>query len=425
MSTSLVCAQPATGFPDVFVQKIGPAELLKNLSAVPHLSRVTPASRLDVRPAPEMVSSGVAEFNLLTGGFPRGCLTEIYGPSSSGRTTLLLAALAAATQRGEACALVDISNALDPHSASTAGMEFKNLLWIRCGAKDPALKPEHTFPESPSSSAYLILPSADENSSSSHVRSPLLSPDPLGEKHLEVRPRTMMGRVRTENMKPDQIKNLQAQQPGQFGIDHAQRKLPRSYENRNPVRAERNPAGHSAYMSRDTKSLARNTAHTLKEREERKLERTKEWARLEQALKTTDLLLQSGGFGMVVIDLSDVPEKFARRIPLTSWFRFRRAVENTSTVLLVLAQAPCARTCASLLLRLAEQSAVLSRHSSEERISAEKNSALNFEPSINHPAHAQLFNGLQVQVELLRSRMERKPVKSTQSMFTSKTAWAG
>ena len=51
-------------------------------------ARVTPASQLDIRPAPEMVSSGAPAIDALTGGLPRGCLTEICGPASSGRTTL-------------------------------------------------------------------------------------------------------------------------------------------------------------------------------------------------------------------------------------------------------------------------------------------------------------------------------------------------
>ena len=73
---------------------------------------------------------------------------------------------------------------------------------------------------------------------------------------------------------------------------------------------------------------------------------------IEQALRVTDLLLQSGGFGLVAIDLGDVPHSEARRMPLASWFRFQRAVEPTPTVLLVVAQEPCAQTCASLLIRL-------------------------------------------------------------------------
>ena len=79
-----------------------------------------------------MVSSGIPALDALTGGLPRGCLTEICGPASSGRTTVLLAALAAATRRGEFCALIDASDALDPHSAAAAGIDLDRLLWVRC-----------------------------------------------------------------------------------------------------------------------------------------------------------------------------------------------------------------------------------------------------------------------------------------------------
>src|ERR1700678_867006 len=103
------------------------------------LAAITSASHLAVRPAPEMLSSGIAAINALTGGWPRGCLTEICGPASSGRTTLLLAALAAATRRGEFCVLVDASDALDPHSAADAGVDLDRLLWIRCGEDAPQI----------------------------------------------------------------------------------------------------------------------------------------------------------------------------------------------------------------------------------------------------------------------------------------------
>src|SRR6202521_1102399 len=111
-------------------QRVRPAEFA---STDPRLAHITPASRLDIRPAPEMVSSGVPAIDALTGGLPRGCLTEICGPDSSGRTTLLLAALAAATRRGEFCVVVDASDTLDPHSAAAAGVELDRLLWVRCG----------------------------------------------------------------------------------------------------------------------------------------------------------------------------------------------------------------------------------------------------------------------------------------------------
>src|SRR5579859_3045920 len=96
------------------------------------IALIAQASQLEIRPAPEMASSGIPALDALTGGLPRGCLTELCGPASSGRTTVLLAALAAATRRGEFCALIDASDALDPHSAAAAGIDLDRLLWVRC-----------------------------------------------------------------------------------------------------------------------------------------------------------------------------------------------------------------------------------------------------------------------------------------------------
>ena len=163
------------------------------------------------RPAPELVATGVTEVDLATGGLPRGGLTEIYGPASSGRTTLLLSILAQATERGETCALVDAEDAFDPASAAASGIRLESLLWVRCA--------------------------------------------------------------------------------------------------------------HSA----------------------------------EQALRAADLLIQGGGFGLVAMDLADTPPETARRISLTSWFRLRRAVENTPAVLLAVARQSNAKTCASLMLECARQ----------------------------------------------------------------------
>src|SRR5437660_6753116 len=67
----------------------------------------------------------------LGGGFPRGQLSEIVGPRSSGRTSLLLQMLAAATARGELVALVDALDMFDVESASAAGIHLDRLLWIR------------------------------------------------------------------------------------------------------------------------------------------------------------------------------------------------------------------------------------------------------------------------------------------------------
>jgi hypothetical protein len=67
----------------------------------------------------------------LGGGVPRGELSEIAGPRSTGRTTLMCSALAAATARGELAALVDALDRFDAESAAAAGVHLSNLLWVR------------------------------------------------------------------------------------------------------------------------------------------------------------------------------------------------------------------------------------------------------------------------------------------------------
>jgi recombination protein RecA len=170
------------------------------------------------RPIVETVPAGIHSVDLLTGGFPRGSLTEIYGPPCSGRTSLLISALASRTAASEVCALVDARDSFDPVSAEAAGVRLKHLLWVRC----------------------------------------------------------------------------------------------------------------------------RN---------------------VDQALRSTDLLIQGGGFGLIALDFGDTPAQMVRYVPLQVWFRFRRAVESTPTILVVLEQESNAKTCASLVLQLRMQKAQWSRTS--------------------------------------------------------------
>lgn len=202
----------------------------------------------------DTVSAGIREIDLLAGGIPRGGLTEICGPPCSGRTSLLISALAERTVQQEACALVDGRDAFDPHSAQAAGVELKQLLWVRC----------------------------------------------------------------------------------------------------------------------------RN---------------------IDQAFRATDLLIQGGGFGLIALDLSDIPPQTVRYVPLNAWFRFRRAVENTSTILVVLEQEPNAKTCASLVLQLGSEAAMWS--STQETRAAEFPSGEVF----THSASC-LLNSFSVRAELLRSRVQ-------------------
>jgi len=160
----------------------------------------------------EILSTGIPEVDSFAlGGLPRGALTEVFGPASSGRTSFMFSALAHATNHEEVCAVVDTNNSFDPKSAIRAGINCERLLWIRC-------------------------------------------------------------------------------------------------------------------------------SHNL-----------------EHAFKATDLLLQGGGFGLVLLDLGDVPANSAKRIISSWWYRFRRTLEPTPTALVVIAEGSCVRSCATLALELRAQ----------------------------------------------------------------------
>lgn len=183
-------------------------------------SRFGDAFKLHEKGPAEMLSSGLPQIDSFTGGgLPRGAITEIFGPASSGRTSFMHSALVHATAHEEVCAIVDTSNVFDPSSASLAEINLERLLWIRC---------------------------------------------------------------------------------------------------------------------------ANN---------------------LEHAFKATDLLLQGGGFGLVMLDLADIPIKDARRIISSWWYRFRRTLEATPTVLVVIAEASCAKSCAALALELKQEAGLWSANS--------------------------------------------------------------
>jgi hypothetical protein len=168
----------------------------------------------------EVVSTGVPQIDsFILGGLPRGAISEIFGPGSSGRTSFMLSALAHATHHEEVCALVDTNNSFDPQSAARAGINCERLLWIRC---------------------------------------------------------------------------------------------------------------------------ANN---------------------LEHAFKATDLLLHGGGFGLVLLDLGDVPANSAKRIISSWWYRFRRTLEPTPTALVVIAEESCVRSCATLALELKGETSLWSSSS--------------------------------------------------------------
>ena len=81
----------------------------------------------------EVLPTGVREIDELLFGLPRGAITELHGPASSGRTSVMLSALANATAQEEICAIVDCDDTFDLASAAHAGVDFRRTLWVRCG----------------------------------------------------------------------------------------------------------------------------------------------------------------------------------------------------------------------------------------------------------------------------------------------------
>jgi hypothetical protein len=159
----------------------------------------------------------------LKGGLPRGQLSELAGPRSSGRTAVCLQLMAAATRRGELVALVDASDRLDVASAASAGVDLARLLWVRGQSSD---------------------------------------------------------RVHAT--------------PGRDLLERA----------------------------------------------------------VDRALKALALVLQAGGFGVVVLDLADVPPGALARLPFTTWLRLQRAVEGRDTACVLVVPAPVARSAGGLTLVL-------------------------------------------------------------------------
>ena len=87
------------------------------------------------------LATGIAALDaLLGGGFPRGRVSEITGPLSSGRTALAHALVAAATRNGEIAAVVDAADAFDPESAAAAGIDLSRVLWARPSRPREALR---------------------------------------------------------------------------------------------------------------------------------------------------------------------------------------------------------------------------------------------------------------------------------------------
>jgi hypothetical protein len=111
---------------------------------------------------------------------------------------------------------------------------------------------------------------------------------------------------------------------------------------------------------------------------------------LEKAFKAVDILAQNGGFGLIAVDLSSIPDNQIRKVPLSTWFRFTRVMEKAPTALVFVMGCPAAQSCAGLTLRLTGEDA----------------GSCGGELS-----HARVLARLRCQFEIGRTRL-RKPVQS-------------
>ena len=132
-----------------------PYEALSREARVEALLRERKLDRTLTTALPARVSAGqVAAFGLaaldarLNGGVPRGQMSELIGPVSSGRTSLAWTWLGAATKREESVALVDTFDRFDPATGDACGIDLSRLLWVRgqpitktAAAVDPAWLP--------------------------------------------------------------------------------------------------------------------------------------------------------------------------------------------------------------------------------------------------------------------------------------------
>src|SRR5689334_8447016 len=107
---------------------------LESLLRAKHLDRTLTSSLppLDPHDDRAVAPTGLTALDARLGcGFPRGHVSDVAGPRSSGRASVLMRTIAAATLRGGRAALIDASDRCDAESAVAAGIDLDRLLWVR------------------------------------------------------------------------------------------------------------------------------------------------------------------------------------------------------------------------------------------------------------------------------------------------------
>ncbi|WP_083343885.1 recombinase RecA [Terriglobus roseus] len=321
-------------------------------------SALTPPPKI-VRPTSAV---GIATLDeLLRGGFPVGALTELVGEECSGRTSVVLSFLARVTASGRVCAWIDATNTFHPSSAASVGIDLKRLLWIRCGVQQ-RIEAQETKQFSLPTACFTpkaVTKGLHGGGHGTHPRS--------------------------------EAKGLSAAVDRFLGDEAVAARCAEPITKPRPIPQTFEP---SLIPTMTTKRITR---------------RARAYDAIEQALRSADLLIQTGGFSAIVLDLGGIAPEHAARIELSTWHRYRVAAEHTQSSILLLSQYPCAKSSSELQLRLHPMD-----DTNEERT---------------------VFTGLNARVQVLRQRfvqtpsnvipMRKPPQRATEARWQRRTSWVG
>lgn len=321
-------------------------------------SALTPQTRM-VRP---VSATGIGPLDeLVQGGFPIGAMTELVGDACSGRMSVALSFLAQVTATEKVCAWIDASNTFNPASAAAAGVDLRRLLWVRCGVNE-TISEQHT--------RKFVLPA--ECFAPNYVTKGL-----HGGGH-GTHPR-------------HEVRGLSAAVDRFLSDETVQARCAEPISKPRPTRETFEP------------SLKWSTASV------RTPKRARCYDAVEQALRSADLLIQTGGFSAIILDFGEVASEIVSRIDLSTWHRYRVAAEQMQASILLLSQYACAKSSSELQLRLSPLEDIC-----EERT---------------------VFASLGAHVEVLRQRFTqtpsnvipmRKPPQSVrEARWTHRATWVG
>jgi recombination protein RecA len=287
--------------------------------------------------APRLISSGVAQIDaLLGGGLPMGGICEFTGMASSGRTSLALALLAEATIDA-ACAYVDVEDSVDPRSAAAAGVCLRNLLWVRLASIEPRVALQQAPAVLPVAMPARRAKVGGQGCGSHHPRTETKGLDSALNRMLAQKAEARLEKMEGTPGHPNRPLSLAAASDEQIRFDHFNA---RKADEADPIRQ----ADKRAAIEARRRAEAPVPVRLPMQKQE------KPWTLLDKAIRATDQILQSGGFRVVVLDLASTPLEQALRIPSATWFRFRRAAEESDAILLLLSQVACARSSALCVL---------------------------------------------------------------------------